>query len=89
MELDGAVTTVDDLVAGNTTITGGGGTQITFENLNVYVRPQFIEYLRSGWAISLVAAIDYTASNGEPSNPRSLHYLGQHNQYESALGNVG
>ena len=45
--------------------------------------------------MSLVAAIDYTASNGNPSDRRSLHYLGGTNslswgnQYEKALMNVG
>ena len=37
----------------------------------------------------MVGAIDYTASNGEPSNPNSLHYMGGNNQYEAALFNVG
>lgn len=49
----------------------------------------FVDYLRSGWAISLVVAIDYTASNGAPSTQESLHYLGPNNQYESALSWVG
>lgn len=39
--------------------------------------------------MSLVAAIDYTASNGDPSSVNSLHYIGDRNQYESALNNVG
>ena len=34
-------------------------------------------------------AVDYTASNGEPTQPNSLHYLGPNNQYESAIFNVG
>ena len=37
----------------------------------------------------MVAAIDYTASNGEPSQRNSLHYIGSTNQYEAALSNVG
>ena len=37
----------------------------------------------------MTLAIDYTASNGEPSNPTSLHYLGPNNQYEKAIFNVG
>lgn len=36
-----------------------------------------------------MTAIDYTASNGNPSDPKSLHYLGQNNQYEAALWSVG
>ena len=58
-------------------------------DFKVYVKPTFVDYLRSGWAVSLVAAIDYTASNGEPNQPGSLHTMGQNNQYESALWNVG
>ena len=37
----------------------------------------------------MVAAIDYTGSNGNPSSPSSLHYLGPDNQYEKALNWVG
>ena len=38
----------------------------------------------------MVAAIDYTASNGAPTKFSSLHYLGSgRNQYEEALLNVG
>ena len=48
-----------------------------------------MDYLRGGWGISVVGAIDYTASNGNPSQPSSLHYLGPNNQYESAISNVG
>ena len=83
------VTTVDDLEAGRTQMTAGGNANLSVLQMQVYQRPTFVEYLRSGWGVSLVAAIDYTASNGDPSNPRSLHYMGKNNQYESALNNVG
>jgi hypothetical protein len=53
------------------------------------VIPSFIDYLRSGWQISLVCAIDYTGSNGVPTSPTSLHFLGPNNQYERALYSVG
>ena len=62
---------------------------MTVGNFSVYVRPTLVDYLRSGWSISMVGAVDYTASNGEPSNPSSLHYMGGNNQYEAALMNVG
>ena len=63
---------------------------LIFDHIEVFTRPTFIDYLRSGWQISLVAAIDYTASNGEPSSKSSLHYIGKRpNQYETALLNVG
>lgn len=52
-------------------------------------RPSFVDYLRAGWGISLAVAIDFTASNGAPSTPSSLHYLGGFNQYEAAINGVG
>jgi hypothetical protein len=38
----------------------------------------------------MMAAIDFTSSNGSPDQPSSLHYLNPNgfNQYESALGCV-
>ena len=45
----------------------GAATQLVFSQFEVYSRPNFVDYLRSGWQISLVCAIDYTASNGNPS----------------------
>jgi len=59
------------------------------DNFVVKERPTFVDYLRAGWQVSLTAAVDYTASNGEPSNPQSLHFMGPNNQYENALFNVG
>lgn len=35
--------------------------------------PNFMEYLRSGWAINTSFAIDFTASNGDLIDPKSLH----------------
>jgi hypothetical protein len=34
----------------------------------------FVEYLRGGCELSLIAAIDFTASNGDPRTPSSLHF---------------
>ena len=42
-------------------------------------KPSIVDYLRSGWSISLAVAIDFTGSNGDPSRSDSLHYLGAHN----------
>lgn len=48
--------------------------------------PNFVEYLRSGWQMSLSVAIDFTASNGKITNPQSLHYPGSiTNEYEQAI----
>lgn len=48
--------------------------------------PNFVEYLRSGWQLSLAVAIDFTISNGKITNPESLHYPGSiTNEYEQAI----
>ena len=74
-----AITTVAQLENGNTSLDAGRGTQVHFDNLSVYQRPTLVDYLRSGWSISMVGAIDYTASNGPPRNKDSLHYMGASN----------
>ena len=51
--------------------------------------PSFTDYIKAGWQISLIGAIDFTYSNGMPSNPTSLHYAGGHNQYIEAIKAVG
>ena len=59
------------------------------EEFKIIEKPTFLEYLQSGWGISLQVAIDYTGSNGDYSQPDSLHYLGGYNQYEHAIRCVG
>jgi hypothetical protein len=55
--------------------------------------PSFLEYLQAGMELGLVVAIDFTASNGNPSDPRSLHYNSADpnvmNQYQMAIHSVG
>jgi hypothetical protein len=54
-------------------------------------RPTFIDYLRGGEQLNMMIAIDFTGSNGTPSNPSSLHYIrpdGGLNQYQAALVEV-
>ena len=51
-----------------------------------------MEYLRSGWLCKLSTSIDFTASNGEPREPNSLHQIntdGRLNNYEEAILAVG
>ena len=53
----------------------------------------FVDYLKAGVQIGLSIAIDFTGSNGNPNDPRSLHFIsGQEpNQYERAIyacGNI-
>ena len=55
--------------------------------------PSFTEYLRGGLEMSLMIAIDFTASNGDPRDRRSLHHLDPARQfmnpYQAAIVNVG
>lgn len=66
---------------------------ITFNKFTVIQKPSFVDYLRSGWYINMSVAIDFTASNGEPIEPQSLHRIDpsgmRPNQYESAIQSVG
>lgn len=63
--------------------------ELVIEELSITQRPTFLDYLKSGWGISLQVAIDFTGSNGDYDLPESLHFLGGNNQYELALRNVG
>ena len=48
-------------------------------------RISFMDYIFGGCQIALTVAIDYTGSNGDQSNPRSLHSHSANNQYLPAL----
>jgi len=60
-------------------------------SFSVQERPTFIDYLRGGEQLNLVVAIDFTGSNGVPTQPSSLHAFkpGQLNEYQTALAGVG
>ncbi|GAB1607454.1 copine-8-like [Argonauta hians] len=52
----------------------------------------FLDYITSGRTqLNFTVAIDFTASNGNPSNPTSLHFYNpyQMNQYAAAIKAVG
>uniref|UniRef100_A0AAV1UNV1 C2 domain-containing protein n=1 Tax=Peronospora matthiolae TaxID=2874970 RepID=A0AAV1UNV1_9STRA len=50
----------------------------------------FIDYLRGGMEMNLIIGIDYTASNGPPNDPRSLHFIDPRgpNQYQHAISST-
>jgi len=55
-------------------------------------RPTFLDYIQGGMELSFTVAIDFTASNGNPASPSSLHYndpTGNPNQYLTAIRAVG
>lgn len=46
----------------------------------------FVDYIKSGWKLNMVLAIDFTGSNGNPATPGSLHHRSSvPNQYEQAI----
>ncbi|KAK4291325.1 hypothetical protein Pmani_035840 [Petrolisthes manimaculis] len=51
----------------------------------------FIDYLKGGMELNAFIGIDFTASNGNPQSPESLHYMnpGRPNQYVKAITAVG
>ncbi|XP_033745758.1 copine-8-like isoform X3 [Pecten maximus] len=56
------------------------------------IQHSFLDYLQNGTEMSFTVAVDFTASNGNPSSPTSLHYLnpyGAPNQYAAAIQAVG
>ena len=59
---------------------------------NIIIEPTFIDYIQGGTNINFSVAVDFTASNGDPSDPTSLHYLNptnMENQYTTAIRSVG
>ena len=55
----------------------------------------FLDYIRGGVKLHLVAAIDFTTSNGKPSDPHSLHHYNpqgtssHENPYTMAIRTIG
>ena len=58
----------------------------------MYKAHSFLDYIRGGTDLACTFSIDFTASNGNPRSPDSLHYIqygGTLNQYELAIKSVG
>ncbi|XP_021285560.1 protein BONZAI 1 isoform X3 [Herrania umbratica] len=56
------------------------------------VQHTFLDYLAAGFELNFMVAIDFTASNGNPRLPDSLHYIdpsGRLNAYQKAIYEVG
>ncbi|KAF9607414.1 hypothetical protein IFM89_035552 [Coptis chinensis] len=52
----------------------------------------FLDYISSGFELNFIVAVDFTASNGNPRLPDSLHYIdpsGRLNAYQQAIYEVG
>ncbi|XP_040890844.1 copine-9-like isoform X3 [Toxotes jaculatrix] len=69
-------------------INSGTVTLLSFKVESEYT---FVDFIRGGTQLNFTVAIDFTASNGNPSQPTSLHYMSpyQMNAYAMALKAVG
>ncbi|CAN8256960.1 unnamed protein product [Cochlearia groenlandica] len=66
--------------------------QLFIDKFTETVKHTFLEYLASGFELNFMVAIDFTASNGNPRLPDSLHYIdptGRLNAYQRAIVEVG
>lgn len=58
-----------------------------------YEEAGFLDYILGGLNVGLTVAIDFTASNGDPQFPDSLHFLNSKNRtrnpYERAIRAIG
>ena len=66
--------------------------KLVFESIKPIKTHSFIEFLRGGLEVSLMVAIDFTGSNGDPKSKSSLHYInpdGSDNAYMKAIRSVG
>ncbi|KAL5473575.1 hypothetical protein EMCRGX_G028072 [Ephydatia muelleri] len=63
---------------------------LVFTSVRVTPVYSFVDYIKGGCQISLITAVDFTASNGHPSDPSSLHYStpSQENEYIQAIRSV-
>lgn len=77
----------------NAGATAVGTSKVTLSDFKLITQATFLDYIKAGAQIHFVISVDFTASNGDPAYPDSLHYLepmGKHmNPYESALIAVG
>ncbi|MBN3298409.1 CPNE8 protein, partial [Amia calva] len=64
---------------------------VTLLSFAVDIEVTFLDYIKGGTQINFTVAIDFTASNGNPAQPTSLHYMNpyQLNAYAMALKAVG
>ncbi|KAL8212845.1 UNVERIFIED_CONTAM: Copine-9 [Gekko kuhli] len=65
--------------------------EVTLLSFTVQSEFTFVDYIRGGTQLNFTVAIDFTASNGNPSQPTSLHYMSpyQLSSYAMALKAVG
>eukprot|EP00731_Ephydatia_muelleri_P028931 Em0020g575a len=64
---------------------------LVFNSVKAVPIASFVDYIKGGCQISLITAVDFTASNGNPSDPNCLHYISpvKDNEYLQAIKSVG
>ncbi|XP_021716106.1 protein BONZAI 1-like [Chenopodium quinoa] len=66
--------------------------QLFVDKFSESVQYTFLDYLAGGCELNFMVAIDFTASNGNPRLPDSLHYIdpsGRPNAYQKAILEIG
>ncbi|XP_044494113.1 protein BONZAI 1-like [Mangifera indica] len=66
--------------------------QLFVDKFSERVQYTFLDYLAGGFELNFMVAVDFTASNGNPRLPDSLHYIdpsGRPNAYQRAILEVG
>ncbi|EFJ42979.1 hypothetical protein VOLCADRAFT_121478 [Volvox carteri f. nagariensis] len=59
-------------------------------SFKVETSASFLDYLAGGTEIGFIVAVDFTASNGNPTTPTSKHYCaGGMTEYEKAITGIG
>eukprot|EP00092_Neocalanus_flemingeri_P003033 GFUD01003242.1.p1 GENE.GFUD01003242.1~~GFUD01003242.1.p1 ORF type:complete len:540 (+),score=118.50 GFUD01003242.1:626-2245(+) len=65
---------------------------LLLKHIQIEPNPSFLEFIQGGLQVNFTVAIDFTGSNGRPTDPNSLHYrdpTGRPNQYVTAIQAVG
>ncbi|KAG7021369.1 Protein BONZAI 1 [Cucurbita argyrosperma subsp. argyrosperma] len=66
--------------------------QLFVDKFTESVQQTFLDYLAGGYEMNFMVAVDFTASNGNPRLPDSLHFIdpsGRPNSYQQAIIEVG
>lgn len=72
-------------------LTGSKGLQLTINKSMFKPRVSFLDYIFGGLELTVNVAIDYTLSNGPPTDRASLHFINPMtgmNEYTQAIGAV-
>ncbi|XP_022922006.1 protein BONZAI 2-like isoform X2 [Cucurbita moschata] len=66
--------------------------QLFVDKFSESVQQTFLDYIAGGYEMNFMVAVDFTASNGNPRLPDSLHFIdpsGRPNSYQRAIIEVG